>query len=239
LPTTGNTEQVVQLYPELAVTVRRVGAGRPVFVVHAGHGPVTAAPIVEHFAADSMVLMPTHPGWPGTDRPDWFDGVDDLAIAYLNLLEDEHLSDVLLVAASFGGWVASEMAIRDLGHRIGRLILIDPAGAEVPGYTTFVPEPGDPALPDSESLSTLLTYGGPSFTDPKLLRRLGRVRIPTLVLWGETDRVVNVEAGRVHAAAFADAQFEVIPDTGHMAVRDNPQEVFGRIDAWLNRATGA
>jgi pimeloyl-ACP methyl ester carboxylesterase len=235
LTTASKTEQVVQLYPELALTVTRLGAGRPVLVVHAGHGPSTAAPIAEHFAADSMVLMPTHPGWHGTHRPDWFDGVDDLAIAYLHLLEDENLSDVLVVGASFGGWVASEMAVRDLGHRIGGLILIDPPGAEVPGYQVFVPPPGDPALPDSDMLKTLMTYGGPSFTDPKLLHRLGRVRIPTLVLWGENDRVVKVEVGRVHAAALADARFEVIPDTGHMAVRDNPGEVFARIDAWLNR----
>jgi pimeloyl-ACP methyl ester carboxylesterase len=227
------TQQVLQVHPDLPLTVTRVGSGRPVFVVHAGHGPVTAGPIVDHFAVDSGVLMPTHPGWDGTPRPDWFSGVDDLAITYLNLMEDEDLSDVLVVAASFGGWVASEMAVRDLGHRIGRLILIDPAGAEVVGYKVFVPEPGDPALPDSDSLNTLLAYGAPSFTDPKLLRRLARVRIPTLVLWGETDRVVNVEAGRVHAAAFANARFDVIPDTGHMAVRDNPTEVFARIDAFL------
>jgi pimeloyl-ACP methyl ester carboxylesterase len=227
------TQQVLQLYPDLPLTLTRVGGGRTVLVVHAGHGPTTAAPIVEHFAADSLVLLPTHPGWEDTPRPDWFSGVDDLAITYLNLLEDEDLSDVLVVASSFGGWVASEMAIRDLGHRIGRLILIDPAGADVPGYKVFVPESGDPALPDSRALNTLLHYGAPSFTDPKLLRRLERVQIPTLVLWGETDRIVAPEAGRVHAAAFANARFEMIPDTGHMAVRDNPKEVFARIDAFL------
>ena len=231
--TGSQTQEVLQLLPDLPLTLTRVGSGRPVLVVHGGHGPSTTAPVVDHFAADSMVLMPTHPGWEGTPRPDWFSGVDDLAIAYLNLLEDEGLSDVLVVGVSFGGWVASEMGVRDLGHRIGRLIVIDPPGAEVPGFKVFVPEPGDPALPDHDTLTTLLSFGGPSFTDPKLLRRLARVRIPTLVLWGEIDRVVNVEAGRAHAAAFANARFEVIPDTGHMAVRDNPKEVFARIDAFL------
>jgi len=231
--TNDKTQQVLQLYPDLTLNLTKVGSGRPVLVVHAGHGPVTAAPIVDHFAADSLVMLPTHPGWEGTPRPDWFFGVDDLAITYLNLLEDEDLTDVLVVASSFGGWVASEMAIRDLGHRIGRMILIDPAGAEVPGYKVWMPEPGDPALPDSSTVDTLLTYGAPSFTDPKLLRRLARVQLPTLVLWGETDRIIASEAGRVHASAFANARFELIPDTGHMAVRDNPKEVFARIDAFL------
>jgi pimeloyl-ACP methyl ester carboxylesterase len=203
-----------------------------VLVVHGGHGPSTVAPVVDHFAGDSMVLLPTHPGWEGTPRPDWFTGVDDLAITYLHLLEDEDVTDVIVVAASFGGWVASEMAIRDLGHRIGRMILISPPGADIPGHKVFVPPPGDPALPGAATMETVRVYGGESFSDPKLLRRLERVRIPTLVLWGETDRVINVEAGRVHAAALG-ARFEVIPDTGHMAVRQNPEAVFSRIDAFL------
>jgi pimeloyl-ACP methyl ester carboxylesterase len=232
--TSSRTQEVLQPYPDLPLTVTRVGSGEPVLVVHGGHGPTTVAALVDHFAADSMVLMPTHPGWEGTPRPDWFSGVDDLAIAYLNLLEDEDLTDVLVVAASFGGWIASEMAIRDLGHRIGRMVLMSPPGAEVPGHRVFVPPPGDPALPQAEAVTmeTLRVYGGDSFTDPKLLRRLERVRIPTLVLWGETDRVINVEAGRVHAAALG-ARFEVIPGTGHMLVRENPDEVFPRIDAFL------
>lgn len=231
--TRNKTQQVLQLYPDLPLSLTRIGSGRPVFVVHAGHGPATAMPIVDHFASDSLVLMPTHPGFEGSPRPEWFSSVDDLAITYLNLLEDEDLSDVVVVGSSFGGWVVSEMAVRDLAHRIGRLILIDPAGAEVPGYQVWMPERGDPALPDSTTLNALLVYSAQTFTDPKLLRRLGRVQIPTLVLWGETDRIIDVEVGRVHAAAFANARFDVVPDTGHMAVRDNPKEVFARIDAFL------
>jgi hypothetical protein len=33
------------------------------------------------------VLSPTHPGFAGEPRPEWFDSIDDLAIAYLELLD--------------------------------------------------------------------------------------------------------------------------------------------------------
>ncbi|MGW2938303.1 alpha/beta fold hydrolase [Streptomyces sp. NPDC055722] len=223
------TQQVIQVHPDLPLSLTKAGVGKPALVLHAGHGPSTAAPIVEHFARDHQVLAPTHPGWDGTPRPDWFSGVDDLALTYLDLLEDEGLTDATVVATSFGGWIASELAVRDRGQRIGRLILIDAAGSA----PSRVPPPGDPMLPDDDLLKTILTYGGPLVWDPKLLRRLPRVKIPVLVLWGEDDDVVTAEEGRIHAEAFANARFELIPNVGHMAVRDNAEEVFSRIDAFL------
>jgi pimeloyl-ACP methyl ester carboxylesterase len=223
------TQQVVQVHPDLPLSLTKVGAGKPVLVLHAGHGPVTARPIVEYFAADHQVLAPTHPGWDGTPRPDWLSGVDDLAITYLDLLEDEGLTDVTVVATSFGGWVASELALRDRGQRISRMILIDAAGSA----PSRIPEPGDPMLPGDELMNTILAYGGPTVSDPKLLRRLPRVKIPVLVLWGEDDDVITVEEGRAHAEAFANARFEILPNVGHMPIRHTPEAVFSRIDAFL------
>jgi pimeloyl-ACP methyl ester carboxylesterase len=217
---------------ELPLTVKMVGSGRPVLVLHGGHGPGNTTAVVDHFAPDWLVVQPTHPGWDGTPRPDWFNGIDDLAVTYLDLLEDRKLDDVVVVATSFGGWIASEMAVRDRGHRISRMILIDPVGPEVAGQSVQVPEPDDPdAVPSI--MDTVYVYGGRSLRDPKLLRRVRRVQIPVLMLWGENDTVVTPEFGRVYAAGFADARFEVIPATGHMPLRDAPETVFGHIDAFL------
>lgn len=78
-------------------------------------------------------ITPTHPGWNGTPRPDWLTGIDDLALAYLDYLGDDHLHDVLVVGSSVGGWIGAEMAVRDNGGRITNLILIDAAGIAVEG----------------------------------------------------------------------------------------------------------
>ncbi len=231
--TNDTTRQVtLQQQSELPLTVKRVGAGRPVLVLHGGHGPSNTAPVVEHFAPDSLVVQPTHPGWDGTPRPDWFYGIDDLAVTYLDLLEDDDLDDVLVVATSFGGWIASEMAVRDRAHRITRMVLIDPVGPEVPGYKVEVPEPGDPDAQPS-IMDTVYAYGGPSLRDPKLLRRLARVQVPILMLWGENDTVVSPEFGKVYAAAFGNARFELLQNVGHMGLRDAPDVVFALIDSFL------
>ncbi|UOX91299.1 alpha/beta hydrolase [Amycolatopsis sp. FBCC-B4732] len=218
------------------------GAGdRTVLVLHGGAGPRGVTSIVEHFAPRARVLAPTHPGWSGTPRPDWCTGVDDLALAYLELLEDEDLTDVTVVASSFGGWVAAELAVRDRGRRLGKLVLLDAIGPEVDGVPVRMPQPpagapqpppGAPG-PNPADLEALRTYAGPGLADPKLLRRLARVRIPALLIWGEDDTVVPPAFGKAYAAAFADARFEVVPGAGHMPALQAPDATFDLIDVFL------
>ncbi|UKY54475.1 alpha/beta fold hydrolase [Streptomyces inhibens] len=142
--TTDTTQRLLQPHPDLPLTLTEVGDGRPVLVLHGGGGPATVTGIVDHFTANPRVFAPTHPGWEGTPRPDWFSGVDDLAITYLDLLEDHDLRDVLVLGSSFGGWVASEMAVRDRGHRISPLVLLDAIGPEIPGHEVRMPDSGGP-----------------------------------------------------------------------------------------------
>src|SRR5260370_16506501 len=79
-------------------------------------------------------IVPTPPGWNGTDRPDWFTGIDDLALAYLHYLDDRDLRNVLVIGSSMGGWIGSEMAVRDGAGRITGLILIDAVGIKVDAH---------------------------------------------------------------------------------------------------------
>ncbi|MEZ0075380.1 alpha/beta fold hydrolase [Planotetraspora sp. GP83] len=224
----------IQLYPELSLTLTKAGSGRPILVLHGGHGPANTVAILDHFEATSTVIAPTHPGWDGTLRPAWFSGVDDLANAYLDLLEDENLGDVVVIATSFGGWVASEMAVRDRGRRISRMVLIDPIGPEIPGHTMSLDweQPGGRPMP--ANMHVVYAYAGQSLRDPKLLRRLRRVQTPTLVLWGENDPVYPPEYGKAFAEAFADARFEIIPGAGHIPVKEAPEATLAAIDAFLS-----
>jgi pimeloyl-ACP methyl ester carboxylesterase len=224
-------QEQIQVAPDLPLTLKTVGSGRPVLVLHGGHGPGNSAPYVENFAGTSQVLLPTHPGFDGTPRPDWFNGVDDIANTYLNLLEDRDLNDVLVVATSFGGWIAAEMATRDRGHRIGRLVLIGSNGPEVPGHEMVV---RDSAVEGVVPMELVYIYaGGKEMRDPKLLRRLGRVQIPTLVIWGEHDWVLPPAYGQAVADAFANGRFQVIPGAEHIPAHEAPEATFAAINAFV------
>ncbi|MGI5455198.1 alpha/beta fold hydrolase [Streptomyces sp. CA-249302] len=237
---------------------------RPVLVLHGGGGPATVAGLARHLSETGAdVIAPVHPGWDGTPRPDWCTGIDDLALAYLHLLQDRDLHDVLVVGSSLGGWIAAEMAVRDTEQRITGLVLINAVGVHVdsePIADFFALDPraaaehswhdpdrfyADPAtLPADElarrqaNMTTMRALAGdPYMHDPKLLRRLGRVRQPALLVWGESDRIVTPAYGAAYADAFADGHLELVPKAGHLPHVEQPEATFALIDEHARRTS--
>ncbi|GAA3360357.1 alpha/beta fold hydrolase [Saccharopolyspora gregorii] len=226
--------------PDVEVAVDEAGgSGRPVLVLHGGGGPATVAPIVEHFAPGHRVLAPVHPGWEGTTRPDRLGSVADLAQAYLGLLDERGLRDVLVLGSSFGGWVAAAMAVRDRGGLLGDLVLLDAIGPEIAGHEISLPAPppGRPGPPPA-AIEAIRAYGGTAMADPALLGDLAQVRSRALVVWGEDDQVIGTGYGREYAAAFPDARFAVITGAGHLPQVQAPAATFAVIDEFLAAARG-
>jgi pimeloyl-ACP methyl ester carboxylesterase len=60
--------------------------------------------------------------------------------------------------------------------------------------------------------------------DPKLARRLHRVRCPTLLLWGADDRLVPPSYGEAYRKCLPQARLELIPDCGHLAMFEKEAE---------------
>ncbi len=235
----------------LTVRVDERGSGRPILVLHGGGGPQTVAGLAAVLSRRAYVLVPTHPGFSGEPRPEWFNSIDDLAFAYLDLLERLDLSDVIVIGSSMGGWIASAMALRDTTARLGGLVLVDAGGIQIEGHpiadvSTLTPDElaalsfhnpeafrVDPATVTPEqvevraaNLRTLYVYDqGQGMGDPKLRRRLRHVRIPVLVVWGESDHVIDPEYGRAYAQAFPDARFELIPEAGHLPHLEQPERL--------------
>lgn len=257
------TEHTANVYPDLPLTLSESGTGRPVLILHGGGGPATVAGLAAHLSRTAHTLTPVHPGWDGTPRPGRLTGVDDLAVAYLRLLADRGLDDVLVVGSSLGGWIAAEMALRDTAGLITGLVLIDAVGVHVPGETpadVFALDPRglaerswhdpdahfvDPAGLSGARLATLranmatmrVLAGDPYMHDPGLLRRLGRVRTPALLVWGASDRIVTPAYGAAYAAAFGDGRMEVVAEAGHLPHIERPDATFALIDAHLRRTT--
>jgi pimeloyl-ACP methyl ester carboxylesterase len=84
---------------------------------------------------------------------------------------------------------------------------------------------------------TLATYAGESFThDPKLRRRLHRVTVPTLVVWGEQDGIAPVGYGRDYAAAFPNGHFAPIADAGHFPQIEQLEVTLGVVENFADTA---
>jgi pimeloyl-ACP methyl ester carboxylesterase len=235
---------------EVSLHVDEHGEGLPILLLHGGAGPASMSRFAGLLAEaqSARVLAPIHPGFAGTERPDGLREIAGLARLYATFLDDLALADVTVIGNSIGGWIAAELAL--LGPpSVTRLVLIDAVGLDVPGHPVTnltgmaVPEimqlsfhdPSpflrDPATLSGDERATLaanqaaLAVYAPKMADPSLASRLNELRLPTLVLWGAEDGIVDAEYGRAYAAAIDGAQFELLPDTGHMPQLESPDRV--------------
>ncbi len=233
------TTQLSVLAETLSLTFTDAGAGRPYLLLHGGAGPGSMAGLAGALAKEGRSILPTHPGFDGQPRPEWFCGVRDLATAYLDLIERLDLEDVVLVGNSIGGWIAMEMGLRG-SSRISGLVLLnavgiepneetgeiaDPAklGPKVAAYAFYdperfaiVPTGPDAAATMARNRETLSVYaGGGLMYDPQLRGRLPQLITPTLVVWGESDRIVTPAYGRELAGLIPSAVFETVKGAGH------------------------
>jgi pimeloyl-ACP methyl ester carboxylesterase len=243
---------------DISLEVLTAGDGRPLLFLHGGDYFAQHQDFFERLARRWRVIAPRHPGFGGSARPDGFRTVHDLAYLYLDLLDRRDLREVVLVGSSFGGWIALEMCVRCL-QRIGRLVLIDSFGvkfggreerdiadiyalpsAELLRRTFFDPARAAPnysALNDEEAAAiardraaTALYGWRPYMHDPGLRQWLHRVRVPTLVMWGENDGIVRPDYGEKLCRSLPNARFELIREAGHYPQIERPGEVVDAVE---------
>ena len=233
------------------VTFTERGAGRPFLLLHGGAGPQSVEKFADLLAgADpARVIIPLHPGFGGTPRPEGLASIADLAAVYGQLLEDLDLAGVTVVGNSIGGWIAAEIAL--LGSpRVSGVVLVDAAGVKLDAepaadfFSLTMDQVADlsyyrpdafrinlDALPDAAKAvmagnrAALAVYGGADMADASLLGRLPAVTVPVLVVWGAADRMITPAHGRAYADAIAGARFHLIAEAGHLPQLETPDEL--------------
>jgi len=246
---------------DIELEILSVGQGRPIVLLHGMTSFSPGASFPRLLGAHGAVMAPSLPGFGATERPKDFDTIYDLvhlARAVLDALPDDA---VTLVGLSFGGWIAAELAAA--GHpKLARLVLADPVGIKIGDRQTadildiFNRDPNevraaayhDPArfAPDFDEMEdaeivryardrdALCLYGWhPYLYNPQLPRWLPRIAVPTLVAWGESDRIVTPDYGRAYASLIPGARFETIANAGHHPDVEQPEALARLIGAFL------
>jgi pimeloyl-ACP methyl ester carboxylesterase len=70
--------------------------------------------------------------------------------------------------------------------------------------------------------------------DHGLGRRLHRIRVPTLILWGREDALVPVAYAKEFGSRIAGSQVEVIDDCGHVIQADQPERAWTAIGRFVD-----
>lgn len=235
----------------------RGGSGRPILFLHPEIGLSPTLPVLELLARRGQLLAPMHPGFGHSSLPRHITSVDDLSYFYLDFLEHLNLRDVIVVGVSFGAWIAAELAVKTC-ERISHLVLADPVGikrgrpdeAEIVDLFAITredflqrafadPNAGkrdDTSLSDEQALlvarqreTVALMSWTPYMHNPKLKSRLHRISAPTLVLWGEQDRITARDYARGFADLIPGAQFDTLANMGHFPHMEQPETFVHRI----------
>jgi pimeloyl-ACP methyl ester carboxylesterase len=258
MPDVAWTESTVE-FPGWKLHLARAGSGRPALVLHHDIGTPDRLPFYDALAAKYDVLVPHHPGYGRSERPEWMRSVRDIAVVYRGLLGDLGIEKAALIGLGFGGWIAAEMASmapRDLSA----LVLVGAMGVKPPegdildqaiiGYIDYARagfhdqnafERVYGAEPSNDQLvawdicreMNFRIAWKPYMYSQTLPHLLGAVRAPALLVWGGDDKVVPVSAGRRYAQALANAKLHTISACGHCVDMEKPDELAALVTGFL------
>jgi len=98
--------------------------------------------------------------------------------------------------------------------------------ALVQRYSDFSRAPGHRVL--------LLNLQGGARADPAAVNTaLGQLKVPTLVMHGEADKLIAVAEGRRTAAAIPGATLIIYPGVGHVPMEQIPDQSAADLDGWI------
>jgi pimeloyl-ACP methyl ester carboxylesterase len=224
------------------------GAGAPLVFLHGG-GIVEGFDCFEPLAERFRFVAPLMPGFGQTAINPMIESRQAMVGQIVGVIDGLGIEEFVLVGHSVGGWLASATAA-SAGGRVRRLILAAPYGANVPDHplppvfeltpeeeramltndpTVWegkVPSGPDPAFDAARALEgQSLGRFMPGPFDPQLATVFAAIDQPTLLLWGDDDKIVPVEHAPAWQSAIPNAELEVFPGAGHLLFHERREAV--------------
>ncbi len=226
------------------------GSGEPLVFLH-GAGTAAGFNFAASWAQSFRVYLPYHPGFGESPDSAAITTIDDYVLHYLELLDHLELDQVRLVGLSLGGWIAATLATQN-SHRLKKLALVGPAGLRVPEHPTadifrlkpeelpaylvqdlsvlapYVPDPHGPdfldfLVNDYHEMSSYARLAWERPYDSKLAGWLHRIGVPTLLLYGDKDRITPVQQSKSWAELIPNAVVHIVKDAGHLVLDEKDE----------------
>ncbi|MCA8928405.1 MAG: alpha/beta fold hydrolase [Alphaproteobacteria bacterium] len=245
----------------LEARVWRKGSGPKVAYFAGFAGLPKWIPMLDALAARCEVAAISLPGFPGGGRGHLeLDSLFEWALAAHDLVDAAGCRGATLMGASVGGALALEVAAI-WPESVGRLVLLAPFGLfddanpptdpwgqrgdEVDGlmcetagaYTALIERPGNADQIEWPIEMTRAREASARYLWPNsathVEKRLGRIQAPTLVLWGEKDKVQPpAYAETLKAGLAGPVTVQTLAGAGHMAELDAPEAVAAAVAAF-------
>ncbi|HZP27002.1 MAG TPA: alpha/beta hydrolase [Dehalococcoidia bacterium] len=239
------------------------GQGEPLLFLHGAGGSAGWPPFLDDLSQQFHVYLPWHPGYSESEGLDHVDDVLDMVIYYQDFLDAIGVESAHVIGHSMGGMFAAELAAmspqrvrklvlvaaaglwldetpipdffammppelmpiiwHDPSSEIARALLPDPSDQEAMGRA-FIER--------AQSLSVATKFLWP-IPDRGLAKRIHRIQAPTLLLWGESDRLIPPAYGKEFQSRIKGSQLIVLPECSHMLMLEQRQEFVRTVSEFL------
>lgn len=245
---------------DLKINIRRGGNGRQLLFLHGAGGVLEWTPFFDDLAQDTALCVPDHPGFGKSDDPEWIRNIADLAMYYLDFLDEAGSAEGFdVVGHSLGGWIAAEIAVRNAA-KIRSLTLIAPAGLRVKGlpmgdpfiwneeesaknhfYSEALQQRRLAAQPSEEAMDEMIRNKfsfakhawHPRLFNPDLAKWLHRIKVPTQIIWGRDDKLLPAPYAKAWQAGITGSKVNIIEECGHSATVEKGVEIAAQIRKFL------
>jgi pimeloyl-ACP methyl ester carboxylesterase len=214
------------------------GDGSPMVCLHGAGGP-RISPGYELLAQHHRVIAFEVPGFGASAVNDRSGSIEELAATMRKAVAGLGLPSITLLGNSFGGRLALWMAVQD-PEQLVSLVLVAPAAilperpagqagpptdpAALYAHPERIPAwwpPVDPAVIAKQRDLVRRLSGSPR--NPELEARMAELQVPTLVLFGTSDRVIPSAMGRHYRSLLPKCQLVLVYDAGHVVDVDRPE----------------
>ena len=220
-------------------------------------------PDLEALAASYEVIAPVLPGWDDTDGLDRIDDVHDMMFFLQDLCDALGIKQTNVLGHSLGGMFAAEFAAArpDMVKKLVLVSPVGMWIPETPVADIFAALPpemmgllfGDLTNPavagfmkppaNEDELAQMMYLQAANFSatgkfiwpipDKGLKKRMYRIAAPTLILWGELDRLTPPAYGPLFQSKIAKSQLVTIAGAGHMLPIEKTDEFVSEVKAFL------
>jgi pimeloyl-ACP methyl ester carboxylesterase len=238
-------------------------AGDPLLYMHGAGGLMPVEPALEALGKSFKVVAPHFPGYGESTGNEHIDDVLDAALFYHELMDELGIASANVVGHSMGGMLAAEMAalcshrvkklvlVSAAGFWLQENPIPDFFAAQLDELAPLLfHDPNSPAaklmtaIPEDfkaleamyvERVKRLATAGKFLWPIPDrgLKKRAYRIKSPTLLLWGESDRLVPPVYAKEFQKHIPGAKLETIKAAGHMLMYEQQDAFVGAVSKFL------
>jgi pimeloyl-ACP methyl ester carboxylesterase len=246
------------------VQLMESGEGEPLIYLHSAYGENLWMPFHEKLAQSFRVIAPAHPGFALTEGIEEVSTMEDMAFHYLDLLDALGLESVNLAGTSLGGWIAAEFATRypqrvkrlvlgapaglwldehpitDMFAALNRTDKLRQINFHEPDSLLALMLIPDEASDEEKAEAykgmgvTARLFWNPFGHNPKLAGRLKRITSPTLILWGDDDKLIANAYAEEWARQINDSRVMVLKGCGHLMMFEGESAFVSAITDFLS-----